>query len=317
MFVLDRSCSMADKAVKTDPGSKWDSALAAIESLLATYGNDVDFGLIMFPDQTGEACLQESGAAVPVGSGTAQAIMAKLASTKPNGPCQTPIDTGVAAIAGDPVFAGAARADRAYALLVTDGMQSPGCGGTARDATTEHTLASLQTLGYPTFVIGFGGEVYAKSLNGFAASGGVPRAGATKYYQAADAQALDQTLGSIVAGVVSSGGEFTQCVVPCSADGRCFGENQTCVMGFCAGPALSNGQQSPSPPPTPPSPSFRIQGAAELPAGCAALPGTPRGGTWLALLAGAAFIRRPPRRRRARAARPARARCSPTASPSL
>jgi acyl-CoA hydrolase len=55
------------------------------------YMGKLDFGLIMFPDQTGDSCLQDGPIYVNVGVGHEATINTTLAATKPNNPCTTPI----------------------------------------------------------------------------------------------------------------------------------------------------------------------------------------------------------------------------------
>jgi hypothetical protein len=90
----------------------------------------------------------------------------------------------------------------------TDGEQSASCGGPAgRDPITIQTIEMLSAHGYPTYVVGFGGEVSPTSLDAFAAAGGVPRAGTPRYYQADTAAELQAVLQGIAGSI--AGDEFS------------------------------------------------------------------------------------------------------------
>jgi hypothetical protein len=199
LIVLDRSCSMTEKVgMKT----KWEIAVAALDTLTTTYAGKIRFGLTLFPDLVTPDC-QQDVIPIPVAPSTEMAVQSLLNAALvaadqyfPDGPCVTNIDTAVQQAATEPAFADKTRAS--FALLVTDGQQA-GCtagGGNMGTLATITDLWTNQKVG--TFVVGFGGAVDAASLNSFAMAGGVPSADpTTKYYQADDQASLDAALALI------------------------------------------------------------------------------------------------------------------------
>ncbi len=234
MIVLDRSCSM-DSVPSGDTQTKWDSAVDALAALTTNYEGQLRFGLIMFPDETGDRCTQDGDIYVQVGPGNESAVMDAVNGTQPDGPCVTNIDTAIAQVGDDPAF-DTSLVDpaerRSFVLLVTDGKQSNACGGVDRDPVTETNIAELYSANYPTYVVGFGGGVRPASLETFATAGGVPRVGDPIYYQADTAAELEEAL-QMIAGSVVGDPEFGGCSgLPCP-DGRCYGEYEECVEGVC------------------------------------------------------------------------------------
>lgn len=205
MVVLDRSCSMDKPPNAQTTTTKWTTAVGALKKVLADHGADVDWGLTLFPDTTGETCAQDANS-VPLGAGKAATIDGLLTSALvktdplfPKGPCVTNIDTGLQAAAADPALATKAG----YLMLVTDGAQSACTLGNG-DAGSEAAVHDLYTnRGIKTFVVGFGGAVDAAELNELAMLGGAPQAGATKYYRADNAAQLDAVFAQIAELVVS------------------------------------------------------------------------------------------------------------------
>jgi von Willebrand factor type A domain-containing protein len=240
MIVLDRSCSMQQKP-SVDGGStmtKWEIAGKAITSLTTKYKGMLRFGLIMFPDQVGQACLQDGNIYVNVGTGTEAAVVAAVTGTMPTGPCETPIDTAIGQISKDPAFGPIPDPSgrRSFAVLITDGEQSGGCGGTARDAVTVMDLMKLYQQGYDTYVVGFGGAANPVSLSKFAVAGGLPQMGATQFIKANDEAALESALSAIAN--VAAGAEITGCPGPPCPDHRCLLTGLVCTGGYCQAPPL-------------------------------------------------------------------------------
>lgn len=243
MIVLDRSCSMKNPPQPGGTQSKWQLAGLALQKLTTDYAGKLNFGLIMFPDQTGQACLQDGPIYVNVGPGHESQVVSAVMSTMPNGPCVTDIEPAFAQVSTDPVFAMpyTGQGARSFVLFISDGMQT--CGG--NDAQITAAVTTLYNNGYDSYIVGFGGDVSPASLDMFAAAGGVPRAGADGgghlYYQADNAAELDAALAEIAGAV--TGQEFGCPGVPCP-DGRCFSADQMCVNGTCvpnsvAGPDAS------------------------------------------------------------------------------
>jgi hypothetical protein len=206
LIVLDRSCSM-DNNLAGGAQTKWEAAVAALKNVLALHATDIRWGITFFPDTVTPNCGQAATIPVPVGDNNATTIDTMLTNALssadplfPDGPCVTNIDTGIQQAATDPGLADTTR--DSFIMLVSDGAQS-GCSAGGGDAGTETAITNLATGGVTTFVVGFGSGVDAPALNDFAVAGGAPLAGATSYYQADDAAALDAVFQSIAGLVVS------------------------------------------------------------------------------------------------------------------
>ena len=233
IIVLDRSCSM-DSTPNGQNATKWESAEAAIGILTTTYADQLRFGLIMFPDESGDRCVQDGPLYVETDVDTGQAVRDAIALTDPDGPCVTNIDTAMGQVSSDPVFNAVPDPSgrRSFVLLITDGKQSGACGGNTNDPFTIANIEALYADGYPTYVVGFGGGVDPDDLNDFAGAGGVPRVGDPMYYQADNAVELEEALDAIAGDIVGDP-EFGGCAgTPCPDD-RCFGSFEMCVDGAC------------------------------------------------------------------------------------
>jgi hypothetical protein len=204
LIVLDRSCSMTGAVGNS---TKWAIAVEALNKMTADFNGKIRFGMTLFPDLAGGDCGQGT-IPIPVAEGNEMAIQDLLTKSLvkadkyfPDGPCVTNIDTAMLQASGEPAFTDVDR--DSYALLVSDGKQSAGCGGDAGDKKTEMYIADLFAKGVPTFVIGFAVGVDSAQMNAFATAGGVPASGATKFYDAADQASLDAALKTIAAKTLS------------------------------------------------------------------------------------------------------------------
>jgi hypothetical protein len=199
LLVLDRSCSMRT-SVGGEP--KWAHAVRAIHRLTTTHAGKIRFGLMLFPDTSGDKCSQET-ITLPVApdseASIQQLLTNALSSTDANhpsaGPCVTPIDTAIQKAASDPALGDPGRGS--YVVLITDGQQS-GCYTAGGDRGTMTTIAGLYTRKVPTFVIGFSSGIDGDQLGAFAKAGGTDRkSGAPAYYLAEDGPGLDAALQTI------------------------------------------------------------------------------------------------------------------------
>lgn len=204
LIVLDRSCSMTQAVGNS---TKWTIAVDALNKMTADFNGKIRFGMTLFPDIAGGDCAQ-GAIPVPVADANEMAIQDLLTQSLvkadkyfPDGPCVTNIDTAMLQASGEPAFNDVDR--DSYALLVSDGKQSSSCGGNAGDTKTEMYIADLLAKGVPTFVIGFAVGVDSVQMDAFAAAGGVPASGATKFYDAADQASLDAALKTIAAKTLS------------------------------------------------------------------------------------------------------------------
>jgi hypothetical protein len=213
-IMLDRSCSMKQVLTGTQT-TKWEAAVAALDHVLSSYATDVRWGLTLFPDITGDSCTNDPSV-FPIADAQAAAISTLLDGSLdlanqwyPKGPCVTNIDTGVESAALDPALNDVGRSS--FLMLVTDGAQSAGCDLGGGNAGTEKAIHDLFTTRHiPTYVIGFGSEVDATELTKLANKGGVPAMGATPYYSADTAAALDTVFQQIAGQVISCTYSVTQ-----------------------------------------------------------------------------------------------------------
>jgi len=238
MIVEDRSCSMNDRPTGGGAQTKWQIATQVLNQLTTDYASKLHFGLIMFPDKTGDNCLQDGPIYVSLGPNAGAAVQMALAdpNNQPGMPCVTNIDTAMGQVPMDPAFASPQPMNmdtrRGFVLLITDGMQA-NCGNVnQRNMVTVQEITRLYNDGYPTYVVGFGGAVDPAALNQFAMAGGVPHAGTPQYYKADTAADLQTAIGAI-AGTIG-GDEFSCAGTPCP-DGRCFGAGLHCMGGRCVG----------------------------------------------------------------------------------
>jgi hypothetical protein len=204
LIVLDRSCSMTNAVGNS---TKWNIAVAALNKMTTDFNGKIRFGMTLFPDLAGGDCGQ-GAIPIPVADGNEMVIQDLLTKSLmkadkyfPDGPCVTNIDTAMLQASGEPSFLDVDR--DSYALLVSDGKQSSGCGGDTGDKKTEMYIADLFAKGVPTFVIGFAVGVDSAQMDAFATAGGVPASGPTKFYDAADQASLDMALKTIAAKTLS------------------------------------------------------------------------------------------------------------------
>ena len=169
------------------------------------FNAQIRWGLILFPDTTGNRCLQDGPVAVKLGDGNEAAIQKLLTDALknsdpqfPDGPCTTPIDTAIDQTSKQPELKDTTRDN--FAVLITDGAQF--CSGNGGDKFTEMKLQEMANAGIKTFVLGFGSGVDAAQLDKFAIAGGAPRAGMPRYYQANNATELEMALNVIAGSVV-------------------------------------------------------------------------------------------------------------------
>jgi hypothetical protein len=212
LLVLDRSCSMTQ--VVPGGATKWEAAVAAINTFTTNYGDKIRFGLTLFPDLVAPNCAQDV-IPVPIAPGSAPAIQTLLTNALanndpyfPDGPCVTNIDTAMTQAAAAPELADATR--DSYVALLTDGKQA-GCNAAGGDNGTLATIAELLTANVPTFVLGFGDGVDPEQMDLFAEAGGVPNSGPS-YYDAADQASLLAALEVIATKAISC--TFTLDTVP-------------------------------------------------------------------------------------------------------
>ena len=218
LVVLDRSSSMyREAALGVEGVDRWNPAVSAIESVTATLGDRVQFGLMLFADPDAAAGSTLCGAGkvdVAPATGTASAIATHLTGD-PNTltgswtPTATSLDAARVALTG--------LEGRNYVLLVTDG--APNCNGALDSATCRYagtipdnpklciddvrTVASINALaaaGIQTYVVGYDTSAWADVLDAMAAAGGTPY---SAHIEVSNAATLTSALTDIAGSIVS------------------------------------------------------------------------------------------------------------------
>lgn len=208
LIVLDRSGSM-----DTDigGGTKWEIAQDAIDQVTTDFGDEVYFGLMLFPglDQScndGAEC-SPGMVFIDPAPGTAGDITTFLggANTCSFG---TPIAENLDSLVDYVGLEDPTRNN--YVLLVTDGM------ATCEDPVPSVTALRNEDPEIRTFVVGFGDEVDPDQLNQMAMEGGTALPGDPVYYQADDAAGLSAAFNAIAGSILSC--EFVLEEVPDDPD---------------------------------------------------------------------------------------------------
>lgn len=197
LIVLDRSGSM-NSSLGNNQGTKWQVARSAIAQVVADYGDQVFFGLMLYPGFN-QACNQGMNCGpgavfIDPGPGTAQEItdFVNGANTCSYG---TPTAETLEALLDYPGLEDLERPN--YILLITDGQSS--C------ANPVPVVTSLRDEDpeIKTFVVGFGNGVDPGELEDMAEAGGTALPGDPNYYQADDAQSLADAFADIAGSVLS------------------------------------------------------------------------------------------------------------------
>ena len=224
LITLDRSGSMANNVQDTErlgpdhDDSKWEIALGAIDLLLGRFGDQVSFGLQVFPhsedaavctgteDCDGFGCTQ-GNILVDVQGDAAEDISQALEETAPG--CCTPTGHSLDALVGYEGLADPGSDN--FVLLVADGAEN--CDG---DPVAAAEALFAQDPPVRTFVVGFGTLINGNELNAIAEAGGTARDGELKYYQADDADELEARFIEIAGAALACSYELDS--VPSSTD---------------------------------------------------------------------------------------------------
>lgn len=203
LIVLDRSHSMEfdiNNVLGGEP-TKWDIATQAIEDVTTAYGEQIRFGLMLFPG-TGVAC-GTAGACDPGGvfidpaPDTTVAIQDQIEAS---GACApgTPIGQSLAPLVG---YEGLQDPERGnFILLLTDGRPQQ-CPEVDLAATVTDLREQPQEV--RTFVVGFGDGVDPVQLASMAVAGGTAIDADPVYYQADNATALSDAFAAIAGSILS------------------------------------------------------------------------------------------------------------------
>lgn len=201
LVVLDRSGSMSSPPAQFPPifTPKWTIMKNGLNTVVGARDQQIKFGLMEFPSD--DNCGADASVEVPIGLGSAPAVASYFQNRSPNG--NTPAHTALTQALAHYNSITPNTAGR-YVLFATDGL--PNCGGAAQDqASDSETIAAVTALanaGIPTYVLGFGTFADPTILNAAAVAGLKPKPGNTKYYQANNANELDQALQDIAGGVI-------------------------------------------------------------------------------------------------------------------
>jgi len=218
MFVLDKSGSM-DSAFGTLRLSRWRSLTTALSNVLPPVDQTMELGALLFPSGAGDTCSVSSSANLQPGFGNVGPMLTLMRATAPSG--HTPTAMAMYQAASVLVANRAATSARAL-VLATDGAPncnaslnpntcacasgSGGVGGRCLqsilcldDARSISTIASLEQINLPTYVIGIQDTSSAaiEVLNQMAIAGGRPRAGAQAYYAVSSEPELESALTAI------------------------------------------------------------------------------------------------------------------------
>lgn len=172
LLVFDFSASMNDDPRGGDGSpSKWDLATDAINGALMSVPDDLNVGLMLFPDPAERDCNVNPTPQVPVGplSTTRSAISSRLSST-PNG-SQTPVIP--AARQGWNHMLSLGTPGQKGIIVVTDGGEN--CETDRGDEMAVHMEANTQNLAYGVTTYAVGLTTSNSLLSGLAYYGGTPR----------------------------------------------------------------------------------------------------------------------------------------------
>jgi MYXO-CTERM domain-containing protein len=251
LFVVDASSSMLAAIGDT---TKWDAAQDAVATVLGTYPDSAQYGLMVFPGAAGQCATGE--VKVDVAASTGSAIVAALANQSIPGNNQTPAGQSLMAaskyaLITDPTYDN-------YVIFVTDGHQYCSVNSGANCVTASDCQAmgvspcptckpdqpdgcycvqgwpvlgaqALAGAGAKTYVVGFGEAVNFKALNQTAEAGGTalpncdPDATVPScYFQATMPAELTAAFAAIVQELVTESC-FGACGIPgertCTANG--------------------------------------------------------------------------------------------------
>jgi hypothetical protein len=201
-------------------GSKWDGAVDALSDVVTSLDNEVEFGLMLYPDGNADSNQCRAGdLEVGVGVNRADDIVTSLNFSFPGGGTPTAATLQQARQELDGLGdTGGAR----VVVLATDGgpncnaglnanscrcVNPDGCADARNcldDVASTNAAASLTAAGYSVFVVGIpGSENFSDVLNGLATAGGTALPGATGYYQADDSVELSTSLEQIASRVAT------------------------------------------------------------------------------------------------------------------
>ncbi len=197
LIVLDRSGSMDEELDNSGGASKWDVAKDAIAELVATHGDAVRFGLLVYPgtdlacDEGGDC--SEGVVPVDIGLATADAITDYVQTS---GTCnfRTPTAEALRVALDLQTLHDTGRGN--FILLITDGAAN--CDDPVPDVLALHQSVPPVDV----YVVGFGSGIDEDQLTDMAEAGGKALPDDPSFYLADDPQALDAAFAAIVGDVL-------------------------------------------------------------------------------------------------------------------
>lgn len=205
VMVLDHSGSMG--ASFSDPvlGSitRWNALHNAVTFILESYAPVVEFGVKVFPSNSGDSCGVLAGLDVDPALDNDVAILGSIPIASSTGTGSTPAYE--AFVQGALSLVVDADPDRPRAaLLLLDG--DAGCAGSPAALTTEIN-ALFQDHGIPTYVVGVDISSFTTAdMNGYAEAGGVPLGmpgDAERFYNATDTTQLQTFMDDVIGDLLS------------------------------------------------------------------------------------------------------------------
>jgi von Willebrand factor type A domain len=202
LVVLDRSGSMTAPPPAFPPifDSKWTIMKNALVQITTQKDMQIKFGMLEFPSD--ENCAANAAPEVGIALGTHTMFASYFTARAPGG--NTPAHVALQSALQYYNTLTPNPAGR-YVIFATDGV--PNCLGgdpdAASDAATVAAVTALKNAGIFTYVLGFGTfGLPAGTLNDAAVAGGKPKPGATKFYEANNANDLAMALQAIAGGIV-------------------------------------------------------------------------------------------------------------------
>jgi hypothetical protein len=201
LVVLDRSGSMISIPFSIPPVfvSKWDSMKNALKTTVMAKQTQIKFGLLEFPSDNN--CAATAVPDVGIALNTYPGFNTYFNTNSPDGNTPAHLALGGALTYYNQIPVNPAGR---YVLFATDGV--PNClngdPNTGSGPATVAAVTSLRNAGIKTYVLGFGEFGGGDILNDAAIAGGVPQAGATKYYQVNNQAQLDAALNAIAGGII-------------------------------------------------------------------------------------------------------------------
>lgn len=213
LIVLDRSGSMNEDSsgmgcmgmggrggrnMGCGMNSKWYQVTTAINNVVAMTEGTINWGLKFFGNDM--ACGVTAGATVPPAPMNALSISNAIADPANQPGSSTPTQAGE--LSAGEYLNTLTDPNPRFVLLATDGQPNcaAGVANTTDDMAAIESVATVKTMGFPTFVIGIAtaGGMADMTLNSMAMNGGYPlTTGTTQYYSVSTTAQLMDALAKI------------------------------------------------------------------------------------------------------------------------